>query len=160
MNPQHLRTIQKIAEKIAPKYKFGYHDTEDLVQEAVIFGLEAYDKWDQDRPLENFISVHISNRLKNYKRDNYFRLGLEDSSEQRQKANEAKRNLMTPAPICDQSLFFEDLIVNQEEVDFLLQVLPPLIRNDFLRMANGVSLSKVRRQTVIDIVKEILNENG
>jgi len=98
--------------------------------------------------------------LKNYKRDNYSRLGLEESSEQRQKANEAKRNLMTPAPICDQSLFFEDLIDNQEEVDFLLQVLPPLIRNDFLRMANGVSLSKVRRQTVIDIVKEILNENG
>lgn len=159
MNPKHLKTIQKIAEKIAPKYTFGYHDKEDLIQEAIIFGLEAYEKWDQDRPLENFISVHISNRLKNYKRNNYFRLGLEDSSEQRQRTNEAKRNLMSPAPICDNSLFFQELLDTQDEIDFLLQKLPPLVKNDFLRMANGVSISKGRRQMVIDTVKEILNED-
>ena len=120
-----------------------------------MFGLEAYEKWDRMRPLENFISVHISNRLKNYKRDNYFRLGLEESSEQRQKANEAKRNLMSPAPISDHSIFFEEILDNQDEVDFLLQALPPL-----MRMANGVALPKGRRQTVIDKVKEILDEDG
>ena len=125
-----------------------------------MFGLEAYEKWDRIRPLENFISVHISNRLKNYKRDNYFRLGLEESSEQRQKANEAKRNLMSPAPISDHSIFFEEILDNQDEVDFLLQALPSLIRSDFQRMANGVALPKGRRQAVIDKVKEILHEDG
>ena len=109
--------------------------------------------------MENFISVHISNRLKNYKRNNYFRLGLEDSSEQRQRTNEAKRNLMSPAPICDNSLFFQEILDTQDEIDFLLQKLPPLVKNDFLRMANGVSISKGRRQMVIDTVKEILNED-
>ena len=67
---------------------------------------------------------------------------------------------MSPAPISDQSVFFEEILDNQDEVDFLLQALPPLVRNDFLRMANGVSLPKGRRQTVIDTVKEILHEDG
>ena len=85
---------------------------------------------------------------------------MEESSEQRQRANEAKRNLMSPAPISDHSIFFEEILDNQDEVDFLLQALPPLIRNDFLRMANGVALTKGRRQAVIDKVKEILHEDG
>ena len=124
-----------------------------------MFGIEAYEKWDRIRPLENFISVHISNRLKNYKRDNYFRLGLEDSSDRRQKANETKRNLMSPAPISDQSVFFEEILDSQDEIDFLLQALPPLIRSDFLRMANDVPLTKGRKQAVIEAVKEILDED-
>ena len=66
---------------------------------------------------------------------------------------------MSPAPISDHSIFFEEILDNQDEVDFLLQALPPLVRNDFLRMANGVSLPKGRRQTVIDTVKEILDED-
>ena len=66
---------------------------------------------------------------------------------------------MSPAPICDNSLFFQELLDTQDEIDFLLQKLPPLVKNDFLRMANGVSISKGRRQMVIDTVKEILNED-
>jgi DNA-directed RNA polymerase specialized sigma24 family protein len=159
LNAIHLKTIQKIAERLANKYVFGYLDQDDIIQEAVIFGLEAYDRWDGERPLENFISVHISNRLKNFKRDNYFRLGLEQSSPKRQKSNETKRNLMKPAPIHPFSLFTEESIDNQDSIDFLLSKMPPLIKNDFLRMSNGVTVTKGRKQAVIDSVKEILGED-
>ena len=158
MNPEHLQIIQKVAEHIAPKYTFGYMDVDDLVQEAIIFGLDVYDKWDEDRPLENFISVHISNRLKNFKRDNYFRLGLDDSPEKRKKANETKKRLMQPGPLKTEPLFFED-IDNEEEMDYLMMKLPPLVKNDFLRMSNGVPVTKFRKQQVIDHVKEILGED-
>lgn len=159
MNPIHLKTIQTIAERIASKYVFGYFDKEDIVQEAVIFGLEAYEKWDRIRPLENFISVHISNRLKNFKRDNYFRLGLEDSTPERKAHNESKKNLMIPITINPNSLFAEYDIDIRDSIEFLLKNLPPLIKNDFLRMANGVSITKGRRQVVVETVKEILGED-
>ena len=159
MNPTHLKTIQTIAERIANKYVFGYFDKEDIVQEAVIFGLEAYEKWDRVRPLENFISVHISNRLKNLKRDNYFRLGLDDSKPERKAHNESKKNLMTPISINPNSLFAEYDIDIRDSIEFLLANLPPLIKNDFLRMANGVFITKGRRQVVVETVKEILGED-
>jgi hypothetical protein len=130
------------------------------MQEAIIFGLEAYERWDGVRPLENFISVHISNRLKNLKRDNYFRLGLEDSSPERQRSNESKRKLMNPAPMTPFSFYTEDKIDGQDEVDFVLSQLPPLMRNDFLRLANDVSIPKARRSAVYDKIKEILDEDG
>jgi DNA-directed RNA polymerase specialized sigma24 family protein len=151
--------IQTIAKRLASKYVFGYFDVKDIEQEAIIFGLEAYDRWDEIRPLENFISVHMSNRLKNFKRDNFFRLGLEESSPKRQKSNETKRNLMKPATIHPFSLFTEESIDNQDSVDFLLSKMPPLIKNDFLRMSNGVTITKGRKQAVIDSVKEILGED-
>ena len=151
--------IQTIATRLANKYTFGYFDVEDISQEAVIFGLEAYERWDGIRPLENFISVHISNRLKNFKRDNYFRLGLEESSPKRQKSNETKKNLMRPAPIHPLVLFTEESIDNQDSVDYLLSKMPPLIKNDFLRMSNDVNITKSRKQAVIDSVKEILGED-
>lgn len=159
MNPTHLKMIQEIATRLSNKYVFGYLDKDDIIQEAVIFGLEAYDRWDGVRPLENFISVHMSNRLKNFKRDNYFRLGLEDSSPKRQKSNETKKSLMRPAPIHSFSLFTEESIDNQDSVDFLMSKMAPLIKNDFLRMSNGVTITKGRKQAVIDSVKEILGED-
>ena len=159
MNQTHLNMIQTIAKRLATKYVFGYFDVKDIEQEAIIFGLEAYERWDQTRPLENFISVHMSNRLKNFKRDNFFRLGLEESSQKRQKSNETKRNLMRPISIQPLSLFTEESIDNQDSVDFLLSKMSPLIKNDFLRMSNGVVITKGRRQAVIDSVKEILGED-
>jgi len=109
--------------------------------------------------LENFISVHISNRLKNFKRDNYFRLGLEDSTPERKAHNESKKNLMIPITINPNSLFAEYDIDIRDSIEFLLKNLPPLIKNDFLRMANGVSIPKGRRQVVVETVKEILGED-
>lgn len=159
MNPEHLQIIQKAASNIAPKYTFSYMDVDDLTQEAVILGLEAYTRWDKERPLENFVSVHISNRLKNFKRDNYYRLGLEDSPEKRRRANEDKKKIMSPAPMSQDPITFES-VDNEDEINYLLEALSPHLRNDFLRMANGVSINKNRRDAVTEAVREVLNEDG
>lgn len=68
-----LDTIDIISKKLAYKFKFGYHDIEDMKQQISIFALEGLKNYDYQRPLENFLWTHVRNRLFNYKRDNYQR---------------------------------------------------------------------------------------
>jgi len=68
-----LQIILKVAKRLANKFRFGYHDYNDMVQQGVVEGIKGMKKYDGVRPLENFQSVHIRNRLFNFKRDNYTR---------------------------------------------------------------------------------------
>jgi hypothetical protein len=68
-----LKVIDIIAKKLAYKFKFGYHEIEDMKQQISIFALEGLANYDHKRPLENFLWTHVRNRLFNYKRDNYQR---------------------------------------------------------------------------------------
>lgn len=68
-----LQAIENISKKLAYKFKFGYHEHEDMKQQIVVFALEGLKNYDGIRPLENFLWTHVRNRLFNYKRDNYQR---------------------------------------------------------------------------------------
>lgn len=68
-----LSTIDTISKKLAYKFKFGYHELEDMKQQISIFALEGLQNYDYQRPLENFLWTHVRNRLFNFKRDNYQR---------------------------------------------------------------------------------------
>lgn len=68
-----LDTIETISKKLAYKFKFGYHDIDDMKQQIGIFALEGLKNYDYKRPLENFLWTHVRNRLFNFKRDNYQR---------------------------------------------------------------------------------------
>lgn len=68
-----LKALDIISKKLIYKFKFGYHEIEDMKQQAAIFALEGLENYDNKRPLENFLWTHVRNRLFNFKRDNYFR---------------------------------------------------------------------------------------
>jgi DNA-directed RNA polymerase specialized sigma24 family protein len=68
-----LKVIDIISKKLAYKFKFGYHEYDDMKQQITIFALEGVKNYDGLRPLENFLWTHVRNRLFNYKRDNYQR---------------------------------------------------------------------------------------
>lgn len=68
-----LNVLDNISKRLAYKFKFGYHEYEDMKQQAAIFAIEGLQKYDQKRPLENFLWTHVRNRLFNYKRNNYQR---------------------------------------------------------------------------------------
>ena len=70
---QFLQALDIISKKLIYKFKFGYHEIEDMKQQASVFALEGLEKYDHKRPLENFLWTHVRNRLFNFKRDNYFR---------------------------------------------------------------------------------------
>lgn len=69
-----LSVIENVAGRLAGKFKFGYHDIDDMKQQARMFAWQGLEKYDNKRPLENFLWTHVRNRLYNYKRDNYARL--------------------------------------------------------------------------------------
>lgn len=68
-----LTALDNISKKLIYKFKFGYHEIEDMKQQAAIFAIEGLEHYDNKRPLENFLWTHVRNRLFNYKRDNYVR---------------------------------------------------------------------------------------
>lgn len=74
--PQEVEEIiLKIARKIAPSFKFGYHTVSDMIQQASIFACEALatGKYDGKRPLEGFLYTCMLTRLINFRRDKYRR---------------------------------------------------------------------------------------
>jgi len=68
-----LETIDIISKKLSYKFKFGYHEIEDMKQQISVFAIEGLQNYDHKRPLENFLWTHVRNRLFNFKRDNYQR---------------------------------------------------------------------------------------
>ena len=68
-----IAIVDKIANRFASTFKFGYHELEDMKQQAWQVALEGLKDYDGKRPLENFLWTHVRNRLYNFKRDNYFR---------------------------------------------------------------------------------------
>lgn len=128
---EFLKVLDNISKRLGHKFKFGYHSYEDMYQQAAIFALEGLEKYDNKRPLENFLWTHVRNRLFNYKRDNYKRpdkpcLTCPFYDKHFQKSdnqctefssqmdcelyrkwferNDSKKNIMKPAIIEDQSL--------------------------------------------------------
>ena len=68
-----LEVIDKVANRLCYKFKFGYHEVDDMKQQARLFAIQGMDKYDESRPLENFLWTHVRNRLFNFKRDNFER---------------------------------------------------------------------------------------
>jgi DNA-directed RNA polymerase specialized sigma24 family protein len=61
--------IAKVSSSLAKKFKFGYFGIDDMRQQATLFALQGMEKYDENRPLENFLYRHVKNRLINFKRD-------------------------------------------------------------------------------------------
>jgi len=70
---QFVKTANIVASRLAKRFRFGYHDKDDMKQQAIIFAIEGVEKYDGIRPLENFLWTHVKNRLCNFKRDKYER---------------------------------------------------------------------------------------
>jgi DNA-directed RNA polymerase specialized sigma subunit len=151
----------KVIDRIAPKYTFSYYEIDDIKQESYIICLDALEKYDQNRPFENFISKHLSNRLKTLIRDKYSRSNIE--SEKHEKLNRNKKNLMDLKVCEDAYKICEDNIIDRmstnEAVEILMKELPPSMRNNFYRLANGVSIQSSKKNALFNKVKEILGED-
>lgn len=72
---QVLAAIEKVVAILAPKFKFGYYDVEDMKQEARYEAIKALseERYDNKRPLENFLYTVVLSRLINLKRNKYKR---------------------------------------------------------------------------------------
>lgn len=142
--------ISIVVNRISPKYTFNGYDVDDIKQEAFIICMDALDRYDNKRPLENFLSVHLSNRLKNFVRDNYYT-----------KDEEHKKKVLKP-----QYLTADDVIKYDAEYDNKLEAknmkviidkyLPAEHRANYLKMINDIYIPKRKREELMILIKELL----
>jgi DNA-directed RNA polymerase specialized sigma24 family protein len=151
--------ITAVVNRIAPKYAFYGYSVDDIKQEAFIICIEALNRYDPTRPLENFLSVNLSNRMKTFVRDNYFTANT----------HENRKKLVQPA-----QLDFEDTLIDHQgkysisyddlDIKEMSSVIdgsiPANMRLDYLKMLNDVYVCKQRREEIMDVIREILIERG
>ena len=162
---QVTETIEKIANRYAYKFQFAYYTPEDIKQEAFIIAMEALDRYDGKRPLENFLAVHVKNRLNNFKRDNFYRQSKNESN-----INNSKKHLMEPLDITnirdegERNMRLDDdfirMIEDKELFDLIDENLSVSLRSDYLRILHNVYVSKPRREQIYKEIQGILRENG
>ena len=165
-----LEIINKICDRYAYKFKFGYFEPDDIRQEAFIIALDALDRYEEGRPLENFLAVHVKNRLNNFKRDKYYRQNKKKQDERREQLNNSKKFLMEPLDISnirdetERNMRVEDSFVeeiaNQELLDIIDENLDVSLRADYLRVRHGSYVPKPRRRQIVDEIRQILKEYG
>lgn len=146
-----LETINYIISKIAPKYTFHGFELDDLKQESFIICVDALERYDNNRPLENFLAVNLSNRLKNLIRDNHA-----------SGKNEVKKNIYSPSQIPNEN-YIED---NRNEDDFIVfyrdicnvidEKLPHDMREDYLKIVHGAYVPKHKKEQIISFIKELI----
>ena len=152
---QVVDTIQVVVGRIAPKYTFYGYLVDDLKQEAFIICMEALPRYDEARPLENFLSVHLSNRLKNFVRDNHFT-----------KDEEQIAKVVMPGQLTNEEYLLDTHEEYVEDLDCkqmskVLDIkLPAEYRADYLKIINDVYVPKKRKEEVLFIIQYILEEQG
>lgn len=163
---EFVEIVQRISKKLAGRYVFASYESADIEQEAFIIAMEALPRYDNSKPLENFLYVHINNRLKNFKRDNYYRYEIGAA----QKIQDSKRNLLEPIDI--HSLYsvatgdtISDDVHLLEILKLIDEKLPTHMRGDYLRLKNNCKLTKNRKTKIIETIYKILmgedlNEEG
>lgn len=156
---QVIEQIDKVCNRIAPRYTFYGYTADDIKQESFIICMEALHRYEEGRPLENFLSVNLSNRLKNFVRDNHFFAG---DSEDRIKLVQPAQ-LDHESNIIDEdspnSMNYEDLDL-KDMAELINEHIPADIRMDYLKMINDVYVTKQKRDDIITIILEILEEYG
>jgi DNA-directed RNA polymerase specialized sigma24 family protein len=180
-----LQVIDTITKKLAYKFKFGYHDIEDMKQQISIFALEGIKNYDHKRPLENFLWTHVRNRLFNYKRDNYQRpdkpcytcplyekisknctkysdknnCELFSSWSERNSNKKRLMHLTTIDEIKNYGNIFSDTLLsheNQEIIAILDEKLSGDIRLIYLKLKGGDKINKQDQIKLYNKIKEIL----
>ena len=183
--------VQTVASRVASHFVFGYHTREDVIHQAMVFALEVLqtDKYDPERPLPNFLQIHIRNRMLNYKRKHFLRSEAPctccDPFLPPERPclrwrvwsmnNKSKQTLMRPLDLHknlgvknnDAQSNRESKIEIEGGLDFLeltesvREQLPEELREDYVRMLRYEEVDKKQRAKVRKAVKAILEgEDG
>jgi hypothetical protein len=173
-----LEIIDKILSSLARKYKFGIYGVDDIKQEGFILSLDALKRYNGSAPLENFLRKHLNNRLKDFKRDNSFRIDSRcnkcdifnpdcESCCKRQQTQDTKKNILNPIDINvindEQGTVYEGALIDTLEmvelVDKINRLLPVEYREDYLRIKEGLYISKMRKEEIENIITNIVEED-
>ena len=162
--------IEKIATAKRRNSAFAYYRPEDIEQEVWILALEALPRYIPSAgELENFLNNHVTNRLKNLKRDKYYR---PDPNATETSPSRIKMNLINALPLgggdiaesgkvlCSPTLSPDplDVVIFEEFKDYIVERLPYHLQNPFYSIVHGNPVRKPAREELQKAVKKILEE--
>lgn len=149
-----IAIMQKVVSKIAPRYVTRGYSLEDMKQEAIIMCMEAMPRFDGERPLENFLSVHVSNRMKNFLRDN-----VKVKDEEKYKVVNPAQLTQDIEVLYDEDDFYERLDY-KDMASIVDENMPAAMRMDYLKMVNDFYVPKQRREEITYFIKDLLRLHG
>lgn len=144
MEPHEIdQVVENVIAKIR-KTPFGYMTQEDIAQEAWILVRGILPKWDQKRPLENFLMSSLSRKLISLSRP-YFR-------------SKDKRKVTDFYEMQDRPVFDKSTLEGQDLYEFIINRLPHHMTTDFHRLTEDEQVPATRKAALLSKIKEILNE--
>ena len=160
--------IHKIAKSRKQKHKFAYFDSEDIYQEIYVLCLDALSRYKPENGiLEHYLNSHVTNRLKNLKRDKYFRVVLDDPSLTQKRINivnavgidnvkisEKTKFLASSSPEADPFLSLEA----EDTKELIINNLPPHLVEHFNNLLMGKKIKKNILEEIRNYVFLILEE--
>lgn len=178
-----LDAIERCVNQLAPKFVFGHYDLEDIKQHGRMKAIEMLNnrKYDESRPLENFLYTVIKTRYYNLQRDKLRRSdapckkchggepctpGCCDKYLAWKKRNASKANLARPVGIDGVSgeeecgaksspTLEQDVDISEmmRRIDLQLSV---ELRFLWKQLQDGVKIPQVKRELVESAVRDIL----
>lgn len=115
--------IERLANGRSARGAFAYYEPKDVYQEVWCMCLEALDRYDSTiGPIENYLVRHVTNRLKNLKRDKYFRPGsdLPTSGLARTRMNLVNALPLGCGDIAEQGVLLGSTSIGVDPIDFVL----------------------------------------
>lgn len=171
-----IKIITDILNDIADKYTFGIYEKEDIKQEGFIIAInKVLPNYNGSTKLKYFMTVGLHRRLKIFKRDNYIRPDRPCSKckifdkdcekcKKRKENQTSKLNLLNPIDIHsiveEKKTSYEGSLLDSLEmielVDKVNKRLPVEFREDYLRIKEGLYVSKRRREQIERLITEIV----
>lgn len=162
--------MNEAASRVAPKYKFGYHNGDDMIQQAVMKCVKILNNGkfipksnkDLKKQLLNFLITICRNEASNYRRKHSFRYASPDSEN-----NKRKYNIMHPMKIHSQGMVNSEIfsrpnsiIEDIDKADLINKIrdnLPIPLLKDYLKWMNGVKIPLARRKILFTKLAEIFD---
>ena len=162
--------IDRLAKSRSANGCFAYYENQDVYQEIWCMCLESMGRYDPEiGPIENYLVRHVTNRIKNLKRDKYFRPGCDISSSGFART---RMNLVNALPLgggdianeyvllCGTPISVDPIkhVLCEETLAYIRERLPCKLLGPFEELLGN---NRVRNQLVEEIqeqVAEILSE--
>lgn len=167
-----MTTIIRVAERIAPKFAFDIYEASDMIQEAIMLGMECVQRYDSDRgPFENFVARHINNRLRTFVRKHSPRpepdvptSSLDYIHWDRSFGSKKRLQEALPLDLVQDEIVASTDVLDELALDEVQNIidcqLPVIYRADYLRMLQNVHVPKARRDKIKQIILHILEVAG
>lgn len=154
------------------KYTFAYYDYDDIMQEAMLLCWQAFERYDGRVPLDNFLSRNLNNRLKNLRRDKYYRpfkCSCESGCpkcEKKKASRSSKTNILSCVDVTtvkddkeSNMRLYEDVALDmdiKEYQDLIDQAFPAEHREDYLKYKAQVPLPPATKKKIENIIFSII----